>query len=158
MQPLFQNYDYLKTCQSSTFPRYELLKQVEKPKSAIEVAKKIKSKFSEEFEKANFLCCRECKYPITQETSRININEQHQHVFANPHGHVYQIGCFSQAPGCIAYGEATDFFTWFPGYSWQIVICRQCADLLGWFFQSKEAMFWGLILDKLINFEQKTDY
>ena len=135
----------------------ELLKQGEKLKDAAEVVKKTKTQHSGDFEKANFLCCRECKYPITQEANRININERHQHVFANPHGYVFNIGCFSQAPGCINYGEATSFFSWFPGYSWQIVLCRQCTTLLGWFFQSNDAIFWGLILDRLINFLQIKD-
>jgi len=142
--------------QNSTFSGFELLKKVEKSNSAVDVAQKTKSSLNGDFEKANFLCCRECKYPITHETDRIYINEQHQHVFANPHGFVYNIGCFRKAPGCIQFGEATDFFTWFPGYSWQIVICRHCAVLLGWFFQSKESWFWGLILDKLISFKQNT--
>ena len=99
--------------------------------------------------KKEFLRCTECHYPITRHSDRIAINEQHQHVFTNPHGHIFQIGCFAQAPGCLIIGPETSYFSWFPGYVWQIALCGQCGTLLGWAFRSQESQFFGLILDKL---------
>jgi hypothetical protein len=100
-------------------------------------------------QKKEFLRCTECRYPITRKTDRTEIHEKHQHVFTNPHGYIYQIGCFAQAPGCVIIGEATSHFSWFPGYTWQFALCGQCLTLLGWAFRSSESLFFGLILDKL---------
>ena len=100
-------------------------------------------------DKKEFLRCTECHYPITRKRDRIQINEQHQHVFANPHGYIFHIGCFAQAPGCVIASEETSYFSWFPGYAWQIALCGQCLTLLGWAFRSSESQFFGLILDKL---------
>ncbi|MBC8182518.1 hypothetical protein H8E88_15575 [candidate division KSB1 bacterium] len=132
-----------------TISRFELLRKGEKTKNAIDVEQKVKTQDSEDSNKANFLRCIKCKHPITKEADRIQINEKHQHVFANPQGHVFQIGCFARAPGCIVFGEKTSYFTWFPGYAWQTALCGLCGTLLGWAFQSKENHFFGLILDNL---------
>jgi len=131
----------------------ELLRKDEKTEKAVDVVKKVITQDSEDFNKANFLLCIKCKYPITRENNRIQINEKHQHVFANPQGHVFRIGCFSQAPGCFVFGEKTSYFTWFPGYTWQTALCAQCGALLGWAFQSKEFQFFGLILDNIKKFD-----
>ena len=128
---------------------FEFLRKGEETKESIDVAKKTKTQDNEDSNKANFLRCKKCKLPITREENQIQINEKHQHVFANPSGHVFQICCFTQAPGCFVFGEKTSYFTWFPGYSWQVALCLQCGTLLGWFFQSKDSQFFGLILDNL---------
>jgi hypothetical protein len=98
----------------------------------------------------DLLCCVECHYPITRKTDRIAVNEEHRHVFANPHGYIYRIGCFGQAAGCVAIGGESSQFTWFPGYTWRVVLCGQCLTLLGWSFRGKESLFFGLIVDKLV--------
>ena len=61
-------------------------------------------------EKADALFCAACRAPITSLRERISVNERHEHVFANPHGYIYQIGCFAVAPGCALIGEETAFF------------------------------------------------
>jgi len=127
----------------------ELLRKGNQPDKALDVDKKVKTQDSEDTNKENFLRCVKCKHPVTKEEHRIQINEKHQHVFANPQGHIFQIGCFAEALGCIAFGEKTSYFTWFPGYSWQLALCFQCGTLLGWTFESKENHFFGLILDNL---------
>ncbi len=101
-------------------------------------------------EKADALLCAACRYPIASLRERISVNERHEHVFANPHGYIYQIGCFAAAPGCALIGEESAFFSWFPGYAWQIALCGRCAAMLGWSFRSSESRFYGLILDKLV--------
>ncbi len=95
------------------------------------------------------LYCAECHAPITRSRYRITVNEQHEHVFANPAGHIFHIGCFREANGCMIAGEETAYFTWFPGYAWRYALCAQCINLLGWAFRSQDAVFFGLIVDKL---------
>ena len=116
---------------------------------AVDQAQQTAPQDTDDANKKEFLRCTECQYPITRKVDRIAINEKHQHVFANPHGYIFQIGCFAQAPGCVIASEETSFFSWFPGHSWQIALCGQCWTLLGWAFRSSESQFFGLILDKL---------
>ena len=125
------------------------LKRGQETKSGVDPGRQSQSKDRSDFGDNNFLCCVTCRFPITQVSDRIQVNERHQHVFANPHGYVYQIGCFSQAIGCLPLDKETDHFSWFPGYTWRIVVCGQCLTLLGWAFRSQGSSFFGLILDKL---------
>ena len=104
----------------------------------------------DEARRKDLLRCVECHNPITRQSDRIAVNEKHQHVFANPHGYIYRIGCFGQASGCGAGGGESSEFTWFPGYTWRVALCGQCLTLLGWSFRSRESLFFGLIVDKLV--------
>lgn len=71
-------------------------------------------------------------------------------MFANPHGIMFEIGCFLSAPGGMALADPCSDFTWFRGYDWQVAVCRGCSDHLGWFYSRRETGFWGLILDKMV--------
>ena len=129
--------------------RWHCLKPGKRSSLAVDEAQQTSPRADDNSQRREFLRCSECGYPITRNVDRTNVNEQHQHVFANPHGYVYQIGCFSQAPGCIIIGEETSHFSWFPGYSWRIALCGRCLALLGWAFRKRESQFFGLILEKL---------
>lgn len=98
-----------------------------------------------------YLLCRDCLHPIARPADRIQIQGRHTHTFANPHGLVFEIGCFQSAPGCGAIGTASEEFTWFPGHRWRVCICAACLVHLGWvFLPAQGAAFYGLILDRLI--------
>lgn len=97
------------------------------------------------------IVCANCNYKITDPSCRIIVNDSFSHVFANPHGHVYEIGCFSKAEGCISSSEFSGEFTWFPGFSWQTGVCLSCATHIGWIFSGATEKFYGLILEKLIS-------
>jgi len=98
-----------------------------------------------------YILCRQCHQVITSRAERIEMQGAHQHTFANPHGSVYQIGCFRSAAGCGYAGQPSDEFTWFKGYSWRIAVCGSCLFHLGWLFISPGSeSFNGLILDHLI--------
>jgi len=95
--------------------------------------------------------CRQCHQVITRSSERIEIQGSHQHTFANPHGIVFNIGCFRSCSGCGYIGPASGEFTWFRGFSWRIAICSKCLTHLGWLFASRgNQSFNGLILDRLI--------
>jgi hypothetical protein len=98
-----------------------------------------------------YLLCRDCLHPIARPSDRISVQGRHAHTFANPHGLVFEIGCFQHAPGCGAVGPASEEFTWFPGHRWRVCICAACLAHLGWvFLPDAGAAFFGLILDRLI--------
>ena len=94
------------------------------------------------------LNCIHCQQVITNDSERIEKNASHSHRFTNPHGITFHIGCFASAPGVISIGETSTFWSWFAGYRWQIVLCRNCGVHFGWRF-TNGAAFYGLILKHL---------
>ncbi len=97
------------------------------------------------------LYCAGCRWPVTSEDQRILIQDRHEHRFRNPHGFMFEIGCFAAAPGCGHVGEASEQWTWFPGYSWQVVVCGSCGMHLGWRYRNRAGEgFYGLILENLV--------
>ena len=97
------------------------------------------------------IICRQCRQVIARPADRISVNGAHRHVFANPHGLVYEIGCFGRAVGCAHAGGWSAEFTWFAGFAWRTLVCTGCLSHLGWSFSSSGGdYFFGLILDHLI--------
>ncbi len=100
--------------------------------------------------KRKALLCRQCLQVITSKADKTEIGGAFQHAFANPHGLVFQIGCFKKAIGGLNTGTPSEEWTWFPGYAWQITLCQGCLIHLGWFFSGgAEDNFYGLILERL---------
>lgn len=93
--------------------------------------------------------CRQCGHTITERKNACEVNGSHGHTFFNPAGIVFQIGCFTGAPGCILHGPASREFSWFAGYSWRLALCYNCTTHLGWFFSSSNHSFLGLIFNRL---------
>lgn len=69
----------------------------------------------------------------------------HRHRFVNAAGIPFVVGCWSDAPGCVASGPATDEDTWFAGCTWQRAFCRRCGAHAGWLFRGKTRVFFALI-------------
>lgn len=96
------------------------------------------------------LVCAACGYPITTAAARTERFDAHVHVFTNPDGLRFEIGCFVQAPGVRLIGEETLAFTWFPSFAWTVALCARCGVQLGWRYRSSSgAEFHGLILERL---------
>ncbi len=93
--------------------------------------------------------CRSCGQEITSEKHRVPISGQSEHTFTNPHGFVFTLGCFTDAPGCRPSGPATTEFTWFDGYAWRYAACGSCGIHLGWEFTNNDDLFFGLILNRI---------
>lgn len=97
------------------------------------------------------LICHRCRTVITSQAQAIEIRGDHFHTFFNPAGIVYELRCFRKAPGCLVHGDPTTEFTWFKGYTWQFCLCSRCLAHLGWFFQSADSFFYGLIRNNLLS-------
>ena len=96
------------------------------------------------------ILCRACGAEVTSHGAVMDMRGGHNHTFVNPHGYVFEIGCFSSAPGCVDYGAPTAEHTWFPGFSWCFSLCGSCSAHLGWRFSSGSGqVFWGLVLNRL---------
>jgi hypothetical protein len=98
------------------------------------------------------LRCVECRHAITSVDARIEKGGSHRNVFCNPHGVVFEVGCFAVAPGCVLVGGVSTEFSWFPGHAWRVAVCGRCHLHLGWRFQNTEGTgaFFGLILPHLV--------
>jgi len=96
------------------------------------------------------IVCAFCHNHIADPSKQIAIHQSFRHIFANPHGYVFEIGCFSDVINCCPASTLSNEFPWFIGYSWQIGICTRCSTHLGWYFSSESNSFWGLILEKLV--------
>ncbi|RCK80094.1 MAG: hypothetical protein OZSIB_3598 [Candidatus Ozemobacter sibiricus] len=104
------------------------------------------------------IVCAACRHPVTSTAERCEMAGHHRHVFTNPAGFVFEIGCFRQAPGCRALGQPTTEYTWFPGWAWQIAVCRGCGEHLGWAYSTGTfARFHGLILERLHELADASD-
>ncbi len=132
---------------SVCLPPFLLFKApAEKPVKEIE-----KKTEKDDHESGKPLLCKFCKHKITHRGAAIDVNGSHKHVFANPGGFVFEIGCFRMAPGCVNHGPPTSEFTWFSGFNWRFSLCSKCHSHLGWHYLSNDAAsFFGLIMDNLI--------
>lgn len=92
--------------------------------------------------------CAACGARITHERERFAMNGAHEHEFMNPAGIRFAVQCFAKAPGCGSEGERSTVWSWFPGFAWQIEICRGCGTHLGWSFHGART-FYGLVRDRL---------
>ena len=97
-----------------------------------------------------FILCKNCGSPLTSIKFKISVNGNHTHAFVNPYGMIFEIACFSKAPGCGSASRASDEFSWFKGHKWMVSVCKLCLNHNGWIFESKDHFFFGLILDQII--------
>lgn len=108
-----------------------------------------KDEEQEGIDPAQAIFCRACGKAVTSRDRKIAVRGSHAHTFFNPAGIVFELGCFSTAPGCYQAGAASSEFTWFAGHFWRYALCRGCNSHLGWAFSSGGKAFWGLILANL---------
>jgi hypothetical protein len=94
--------------------------------------------------------CAKCRRVVTSRDAVIEVDGGHAHVRRNPAGFVFEVGCFRDAPGCAAEGPASEEWSWFPGYAWQVGLRAGCGVHLGWVFLLAPARFYGLILDRIV--------
>jgi hypothetical protein len=99
------------------------------------------------------LACAGCEIAITTRGAAVEIQGTHEHMGVNPHGLSFRIGCYDRAGNLVTSGEITAFWTWFPGYTWQIESCLRCGLHLGWLFRSADRRFHGLIADRLVEID-----
>ena len=132
--------------------QHVFLKHISDKKDSISPIRDIRENLEEDESFDQAIRCVVCGHVITHETEQISINGAHRHVFANPYGLVFETICYKRAMGCVVTGQASDEFSWFPGYQWQVALCGGCFNHLGWRFISNTTTFFCLISDQLIWF------
>ncbi|XP_014788483.1 protein cereblon isoform X1 [Octopus bimaculoides] len=125
---------------------------------------------------ASHLICRQCGHEVACIDDLVHIpsslalrqrNDTIQskdktivQLFQNPEGKYFEVITFSKAEVLKA-DKPHKEDTWFPGFSWSIVICPTCGVHMGWFFESfdsdyhtgEKKSFYGLILSHLVHQE-----
>ena len=106
----------------------------------------------EKEDQGHALLCVACRNVVTWSGEKMQVHGKHAHVFFNPAGIVFELGCFRTAPGCACIGQPTLEFTWFDGYAWRVCLCSTCRNHLGWHYRDVRGpgAFYGLILSQLI--------
>ena len=119
-------------------------------KQVSSITKRKQEEESDSEEEKELLYCTFCMKLITSGDQRIRMGGSHEHVFINPAGAAYEIGCFRDAPGAVFQGIPTEEFTWFKGYQWRMAHCSGCLIHIGWqYLQGSQHGFSGLILSML---------
>jgi len=95
------------------------------------------------------LVCTACVRPITRARHAVERAGAHAHTFVNPGGFVHDLRCFGFAEGLAELGAPAPGFSWFPGWTWQIVHCAGCGVHLGWRYRCARETFWGLLAARL---------
>jgi hypothetical protein len=99
--------------------------------------------------KANKLVCHICVSRITDAAERTSIEGRNTHCRTNPAGFTYTFDCYINAPGCAVFGSPSREHTWFVNHTWQLAVCSQCGEHLGWLFKG-ESRFFGLIRGRVV--------
>ncbi len=100
------------------------------------------------------LCCAQCLHRITDHTAYLELAGGHVHMFTNPGGFSYEIALFEYAD-CVTHGPATTEYTWFAGYTWQLALCANCHEHLGWLYRRiGSPAFFGLIRNRLVDSQE----
>jgi hypothetical protein len=94
--------------------------------------------------------CAFCGSAVTYSDRFVEIAGSIAHSFTNPQGVRCDFHTFSSCPGLVAQGEATEEYSWFPGYKWSLALCRGCGNHLGWRYESvsgsdRPMVFWGIL-------------
>ncbi len=95
--------------------------------------------------------CATCQTWIAAATPTVApLGDRCRFVFANPAGRLFEIVTLSEASNVFVLGEATHEHTWFPGFSWRVLVCAACAEHLGWRFDGGGASFVALITTAVV--------
>ncbi len=128
-----------------------LFRQAPEDPETFGVVSEVEDESEEETDVRKAVRCAHCGHEVTTLSEQIEVSGAHRHSFANPHGFVFEVGCFNSAAGCRAAGPPSGEFTWFAGYNWRLALCGRCLAHLGWYFMLPGSDgFIALVLDRLL--------
>ncbi|XP_016996865.2 protein cereblon [Drosophila takahashii] len=108
----------------------------------------IKSTFQEE----SLFFCRYCNSSLAHCSDLFAMSKHGvQTQYCNPEGYIHETNTVYRVMShAIGYsGEPSTKFSWFPGYQWHIILCKFCAQHVGWEFKAVQPnltprLFFGL--------------
>ena len=99
--------------------------------------------------------CLACNSVITYSDRLVAVSDTKRHRFTNPAGVICDFLTFSSCPGAATFGDPTDEYSWFPGYSWSFALCQNCSNHLGWHYRAASKLpelpeFWGILIHRVL--------
>ncbi|ELT95677.1 hypothetical protein CAPTEDRAFT_173167 [Capitella teleta] len=107
-------------------------------------------------QRCSALCCKNCALRIAEKKDVFCMADEGPiGAYVNPGGHVHETLTLYKAQGLTLIGRPSTENSWFPGYAWTILQCRNCMQHMGWKFNAvkgklKPEKFWGLCRSSLI--------
>jgi len=102
------------------------------------------------------LLCR-CGHNVsTREQVFVMSNQGASGNYVNPNGYNHEMLTVKKCWSISTQGEPEAAYSWFPGYTWQIINCPECWAHLGWCFRAtidsfKPRMFYGLTKSAIVD-------
>ncbi|XP_059178697.1 protein cereblon-like isoform X2 [Physella acuta] len=96
------------------------------------------------------LCCHSCHEKIASKNDVFGMSQEGPlGSYVNPGGYVHEMFTVTAVQNLNTSGRSSTEFSWFPGYAWTIINCKQCYSHMGWMFTATEKSlsprkFWGL--------------
>ncbi|XP_058119897.1 protein cereblon isoform X2 [Anopheles coustani] len=88
--------------------------------------------------------CKRCENEVASYSDIFAMSKQGvQTSYCNPSGYVHDTLTVhkTKEDSTITVGPPSAEFSWFPGYSWQIIVCVNCRQHLGWKFVATKKNF-----------------
>ncbi|KAF0927317.1 hypothetical protein E2562_031508 [Oryza meyeriana var. granulata] len=111
----------------------------------------------------NLIKCRCCKSLIAKRSDMVVMSTDGPlGAYVNPDGFVHETITVSRAAGLALDGNPSTVHSWFPGYSWTIASCADCASNIGWLFKAtkknlRPRSFWGIRSSQIADDVQELD-
>ncbi|CAG9782347.1 unnamed protein product [Diatraea saccharalis] len=81
----------------------------------------------------SMLCCGSCLTEIARREHIFAMSSDGVHSnYTNLGGFMHDVVTVSSAGNVVLDGGASAQYSWFPGYTWTIALCRSCAAHVGW--------------------------
>jgi hypothetical protein len=98
--------------------------------------------------------CRACLTPLCTREDDLPVGGALLHEEVNPGGFRHLFLTVARCAHVRSVGEPTLEHTWFPGYTWEVILCEGCGAALGWCYcavdRRSPARFYGLIVDAIL--------
>ncbi|XP_035911574.1 protein cereblon homolog [Anopheles stephensi] len=88
-----------------------------------------------------YFICKRCESEIANYDDMFAMSKQGvQTSYCNPAGHVHDTLTVHKTKenSTLPVDRPSTNFSWFPGYSWQIIVCANCRQHLGWKFVAEK--------------------
>ncbi len=77
--------------------------------------------------------CKNCQNPVGFEVDVIQVGDiPSDTAQVNPHGFIHEVLTIRYVQNILRDGPPVPADSWFPGFCWRYLICKECMEFLGW--------------------------
>ncbi|XP_026740508.1 protein cereblon-like [Trichoplusia ni] len=94
---------------------------------------------SQHIKKQTALCCTSCQTEIARREHIFAMSSEGVHSnYTNLGGYMHDILTVRQTSNVQLSGAPSAEYSWFPGYTWTVLLCNTCMAHIGWRFQAEK--------------------